>query len=217
MRCSSPRGAMVVLACVAALATLAPATATAPVLAGFETVLPLLQPAERSRLQQRAETWRRWTAAARARHAARVEAWDALPAAARGERRERYRAWQALPVDERARLVQARQRFLALDEARRQALRAGFDALDGSTRRGWRLGPSLGADYPRLQPLLAQVPADEHEPLLRVLRSMTPRQRADLAVLVQRTPPEERVALRREVVSTATANRDAWLWERLQR
>lgn len=217
MRCSSRAPGVLVLACAAALATLAAAASTPPVLAGFETVLPLLQPAERSRLQQRAETWRGWTASERARHAARVDAWEALPAAERGERRERYRAWQALPVRERTRLVQARQRYLALDEAQRQALRAAFDALDGSTRRGWRLGPSLGADYPRLQPLLAQVPADEHAPLLRVLRAMTPRQRTDLAVLVQRTPPQERAALRREIVSTAAANRDAWLWERLQR
>lgn len=217
MRRSSRARAAPVLACAAVLAALVPAASATRVLAGFESVLPLLQPPERSRLHQRAETWRGWTAAERARHAARVDAWDALPAVERGERRERYRAWRALPSDERAQLVQARQRFLALDEAQRQALRARFDALDGSTRRGWRLGPALGADYPRLQPLLAQVPADEHEPLLRVLRAMTPRQRADLAVLVQRTAPEERAVLRRDVVSTAAANRDAWLWERLQR
>lgn len=215
-RCSRT-GAAFVLAVAAVLATLAPAASTPRVLAGFDSVLPLLQPSERSRLQQRAETWRGWTAAERARHAARIAAWEALPAAERGEYRERYRAWQALPPAERTRIVQARQRFLTLDEAQRQALRARFDALDGSTRRGWRLGPALGADYPRLQPLLAQVPADEHEPLLRVLHAMAPRQRADLAVLVQRTPPSERAALRRELVSTAAASRDAWLWERLQR
>lgn len=212
------RSSRVGMALALALAVvLVPVASTPRALAGFETVLPLLQPPERNRLRQRADTWRRWTAAERERHAARVAAWDAMPAARRGEYRERYRAWQALPLDERARIAQARQRFLALDEAQRQALRSGFDALDGSARRGWRLGPSLGADYPRLQPLLAQVPADEHEPLLRVLRAMARQQRADLAVLVQRTPPPERAALRRELVSTAAANRDAWLWERLQR
>jgi hypothetical protein len=201
----------------AMMVAVAPAGSTPQVLADFEQVLPLLQPPERSRLLQRADTWRGWTAAERTRHAARLAAWEALPAAERGERRERYRAWQSLPPVERARIARARQDFERLDESQRQALRERFDSLDGSLRRGWRLGPALGADYPGLQPLLAQVREDEHEPLLRVLRAMAPRQRTDLAALVQRTPPHERDTLRRELVSTAASNRDAWLWERLQR
>jgi hypothetical protein len=217
MRRSSRRRLLPVLALATLLAAVAPAGSTPQVLADFEKVLPLLQPPERSRLLQRADTWRGWTAAERARHAERLAAWEALPAAERGERRERYRAWQALPPAERARIARARRDFERLDESQRQALRARFDSLDGSLRRGWRLGPALGADYPALQPLLAQVPEAGHEPLLRVLRAMAPQQRADLAALVQRTPPQERDALRRELVSTAASNRDAWLWERLQR
>jgi hypothetical protein len=104
-----------------------------------------------------------------------------------------------------------------LPEDQRQALRERFDALDSSERRGWLLGPVLGADYPALQPLLAQVPEAEHAPLLAVLRAMSPGQRRDLAVLVQRTPPQERGSLRRELVSTAAGSRDQWLWSRLER
>ncbi|MFC0676591.1 DUF3106 domain-containing protein [Lysobacter korlensis] len=193
------------------------AFAAAPDLSDFERVLPLLQPAERSRLQQRALTWRQWSPHERAAHAARTAAWDALPAAERGERRERYLAWRALPTAERTRILHARDAFATLDPARREVLRAQFAALDGSERRGWRLGPSLGADYPALQPLLAQVPSDQHEPLLRVLRAMEPRQRIDLAALAQRTPPNEREALRRELLSTSAANREAWLQDRLMR
>lgn len=207
--------------CVLALCMLGAAVASAiaapPGLGDFKRVMPLLQPAERSRLQQRAATWRSWSAHERAAHAARTKAWDALPVAERGERRERYVAWQALPGGERARIERAREAFAAMDPAQREVLRAQFAALDGSVRRGWRLGPSLGADYAALQPLLAQVPAEQHEPLLRVLRAMEPRQRIDLAALAQRTPPDQRAALRRELLSTSAANRDAWLHDRLMR
>ena len=49
------------------------------------------------------------------------------------------------------------------------------------------------------------------------LRAMTPPQRHDLSVLVQRTPPQERALLRNELVSTAAASRNDWLWDRLHR
>lgn len=215
MRSDRVRRARIATAALA-LAVAGLATA-APLLRSFDRVLPLLPPAERARLEQRAATVRGWSAAERAAHLARVAAWDALPAATRAARRERYVAWRALPPDERARLAHARAAFAALAPAQREALQARFDALDGSVRRGWRLGPTLGADYDRLQPLLAQVPEAEHAPLLRTLRAMTSVQRSELARLVQRTPPQERAALRRELASTAAAQRDAWLYERLQR
>ena len=187
------------------------------VLDDYAKVLPQLQPLQRERLQQRAATWRGWTAAERAEFSARAAAWDALPLSQRGERRERYLAWRTLPAGERAMIRVAMARYAALPPEQQRALRASFDALDRSQRRGWLLGPSLGVDYPALQPLLAQLPAADHDPVLRVLRAMTPQQRIDLAVLVQRTPPHERDALRRALLSTSAANRQQWLWLRLER
>ena len=217
-RADRARGRMGVAALLGAgVLLLAQAVAAPPVPAEFDAVLPRLQPAQRSQLQQRAATWSSWTAAERARFTALAAAWDALPAAERGARRERYLAWQALPPDERTRVTIAMAGHAALPPAQQQALRAQFDALDGSVRRGWLLGPTLGADYAALQPLLSQLPQDDHAPMLRTLRAMTPQQRADLAVLVQRTPPQDRETLRRELLSTSAANRDAWLWLRLER
>jgi hypothetical protein len=67
-----------------------------------------------------------------------------------------------------------------------------------------------------LQPLLAQVPASEHEPLLRTLRAMTSQQRRELGVLAQRTPPARREALRRDLMATSADARGDWLWRQLQ-
>jgi hypothetical protein len=78
------------------------------------------------------------------------------------------------------------------------------------------LGPALGADYPKLQPLLAQLPEAEHAPLLAALQAMDAVERADLAVLAQRVPPQERAALRRALLSTSVGNRGAWLRTRLE-
>lgn len=190
-------------------------TGPPPVLDDFAKVLPQLQPGLRAQLQQRAGVWTGWNEAQREAYSQRLEQWESLPRAERDARRERYRAWQALPASERSQLQAVAAGYRSLPAERQQALRAQFDGLDSSERRGWMLGPVLGADYPALQPLLAQVPASEHAPLLQVLRAMTPVQRRDLAVLVQRTPPQGRAQLRRELVSTAAGNRDKWLWGRL--
>lgn len=197
------------------LATLAHATPA--VLQDFAAVLPRLQPPQRADLLRHAERWHGWNDAERQAFRARAAAWDALAPAERGRRRERLRAWQALPTAEQARVLAAARQFALLPAERRQALRAQFDALDRSERRGWLLGPVLGTDYPALQPLLAQLPVADHAGVLAALRAMEPRQRRDLAVLVQRTPPQDRARLRRELLSTAAANRDDWLWDRLHR
>lgn len=199
------------------LLLLAPVTPAQTVLDDYARILPQLQPAQRAQLRQRATTWNGWTAAERADFSARVAAWDALSPLQRGQARERYLAWRALPSEERAAVRAAMDRHALLPPDEQQALRVQFEALDRSHRRGWLLGPSLGLDYPALQPLLAQVPAADHEGLLRVLRAMTRQQRIDLAVLVQRTPPQERDELRRALVSTSAANRQQWLWLRLER
>lgn len=199
------------------LLLLSSALAAQTALDDYARILPQLQPTQRAQLRQRAATWTGWTAAERADFSARADAWDALPPSQRGDRRVRYLAWQALPPEDRVAVRAAMDRYAMLPADQQQALRAQFDALDRSDRRGWLLGPSLGADYPALQPLLAQAPATDHEALLRVLRAMTRQQRSDLAVLVQRTPPQERDELRRALVSTSAANRQQWLWLRLER
>ena len=94
-------------------------------------------------------------------------------------------------------------------------LRAQFDALDPIAQRGWLLGPAIGGDYPKLHALLAQLPEAQHAPMLRVLRRMDNAERADLTVLAQRVPPQDRPALVQALLSTADAQRPAWLQVRL--
>lgn len=146
----------------------------------------------------------------------RVAEWDALPSAERGARRERWQAWQHLPEAQRAAVLDAAARFSALPPEEQQALRMRFAQLPAGDRRGWLLGPRLGLAWPRLQPLLMQVPADEREPLLATLHELSPLQLDDLATLAQRTPPQERDALRRGLLAAAHADRTAWLQERLR-
>ncbi|MGN6113707.1 MAG: DUF3106 domain-containing protein, partial [Luteimonas sp.] len=86
-----------------------------------------------------------------------------------------------------------------------QALRDAFSAQPGDLQRGWLLGPSLGAAWPRLEPLLQQVPARERDPLLARLRGMDGAGLDALAMLAQRTPPQEREALRQRLLSGSSA------------
>ena len=139
-----------------------------------------------------------------------------MPVGERGKQREHYAAWRALPSTARGEVAAAALAFALLPELEQQALHARFAALDRSSQRGWLLGPALGADYPKLQPLLAQLPEAEHAPLLAVLQAMDAAGRADLAVLAQRVPPQERAALRRALLSTSADNRGAWLRMRLE-
>lgn len=145
----------------------------------------------------------------------RITQWDALPEAVRRDRREHWQAWRALPVDQRLQVQAAALAFVALAPEQQQALRAQFAQRDGGERHDWLLGPALGADLAALQPLVLQVPIAQREPLLVVLRTMTPAERLDLAVLAQRTAPQQRDALRRDLMSTSAANRAAWLQSRL--
>ncbi|WP_374012432.1 hypothetical protein [Pseudoxanthomonas koreensis] len=129
---------------------------------------------------------------------ARQIAWRQLDAGTRAQLREVAAALDALPADER------------------DTLRARFAALDAIERRGWLLGPVLGADYPGLHPLLGYVAADERAPLLATLRAMTPEQRARLAELARRAAPAVRDRLRRELMAQPPAQLDAWLERRSQ-
>ena len=143
--------------------------------------------------------------------AQRRQAWDALPHEERGERRERWAAWRDLPADERAALRASALRFAALGPEEQAQLRGRFDLLDASVRHGWLLGPGLGADYPRLHALVAQVPEDARTALLEALRGLDAQARDDLAVLAARTPPQERAALRVELLAQPPAQRGRWL------
>jgi len=145
----------------------------------------------------------------------RYDAWRALPESMRREQREAWQALRALPADERARMQAAREDWRALPIARQQELRARFDALDAGIRRGWLLGPTLGADWPRLHALFAQVPPGERESLLAALRALPRQALADLGVLAQRTPPQAREELRRELLAQPEAARASWLRRRV--
>lgn len=144
-------------------------------------------------------------------------AWDALPRPVREDRRARYAAWRALDEIQRARLRAAASEIAALPPEHQAALRTQFSVLDGMQRQGWRLGPDLGADWPRLQPLFAYVPAGERDGLLALLRRMDAEQRDDLAALAQRLPPQDRDAFRRELLAVPDGQRRAWLRQRRDR
>ena len=146
----------------------------------------------------------------------RLAAWNALPLSEREERRARYQAWLQLGAGERDSLRALAAQVDAFPPERKQALRAQFDALDDVQRRGWRLGPVLGRDYPALHPLLAYVSTPQRLPLLDRLRGMDAQQRADLAVLAQRTPPQDRQGLRSELLSVPSAQVAAWLRAKLE-
>lgn len=176
-----------------------------------------LPAALRERLQQRAATLAAMSPAQRQQFQRRIAEWQALEPEARRRQRERWQAWQALPDGERTRLQAAALAFAALPVQEQLDLRARFAQLDDSARRGWLLGPVLGADWVALQPLLMQVPEAQREPLLQAVRALGSQQRADLGVLAQRTPPPDRDRLRREFLATPAARRGAWLVQQLDR
>jgi hypothetical protein len=202
---------------VAVLLAAAVATAIAALPPTVQEQLSKLPPPLQRQLRAREATLQALAPEQRAALRQRFAAWDALPLAQRREQRERWQAWQALPPQQQGALRDAAMAFAALPPDRQQALRAGFAQLDGNARRGWLLGPVLGARYARLQPLLMQVPAAQREPLLAVLRAMTPAELDELAVLAQRTAPPQRDALRRDLLSTSAANRADWLRAQLDR
>ncbi|MBD9480238.1 DUF3106 domain-containing protein [Pseudoxanthomonas sp. PXM02] len=169
---------------------------------------------------QDAENAARWAAMSPATQAGweqRRLTWDALPRQEREDRRSRYAAWRALDEIQRARLRAAATEIAALPPEHQAALRTQFSVLDGMQRQGWRLGPDLGADWPRLQPLFAFVPPGERDGLLALLRRLDAEQRDDLAALAQRLPPQDRDAFRRELLAVPDAQRSAWLRQQRDR
>ncbi|MFI8717425.1 DUF3106 domain-containing protein [Stenotrophomonas sp. NPDC077464] len=131
--------------------------------------------------------------------------------------RARYAQWQALPEAERARIRDAARRVAALPAAQQQALRARFDEQDQRFRDGWLLGPQLGQQFPKLQGLFGYLPAAQRESALVALRQLNDGQLAQLTLIAQRTPPQERDQVRDQFLGLAPAARDAWLRENVVR
>ena len=162
-------------------------------------------------LQRRQSDLQAMTPGQRVHFGQALAAWNALPLGEREARRARYQAWLQLDEGERARLRVLAAQVGAYPEQRRQALRLQFDALDDVQRHGWRLGPVLGREYAQLHPLLAYVPDNQRLPLLARLRAMSAEQRSALAMLAQRTPPQDRQALRSELLAASVDGVVGWL------
>jgi len=134
-----------------------------------------------------------------------------LDAPQQRQRRADYAAWRALPEGERERIRQAAARFAALPAEQQQRLREQFQAQDQSFRDGWRLGPQLGMQFPKLHGLFGLVPPEQREAALAVLRQLSPAQLAQLTLVAQRTPPQERDTVRSAFLAVPAAERDTWL------
>ncbi|PPU99037.1 hypothetical protein XpopCFBP1817_03395 [Xanthomonas populi] len=143
--------------------------------------------------------------------------WNALTPAQQAELRARYAAWKGLTATDRVVLRQARERLHALPADQQRALRTQFTDMDRLHRDGWRLGSQLGAFYSPLQPLIGYVLPAQRDALLSVLRSLDAGQLEQLALLTQRTPPQDRDALRDALLAEAPATRNAWLKRQLAR
>ena len=147
----------------------------------------------------------------------RRQAWDALSHAQRGAQRAAWDAWQALPEAERALLRGAAQRHALLTTDARQQLQAQFEQQPADARHGWWLGPWLGAEWSRIAPLFAYVQPDERNALLEWLRQASPADLHALQRLAQSTPPEQRQAVRRQLLGMPPVARSAWLEARFSR
>lgn len=149
------------------------------------------------------------------RAAAPAQRWDQLSAEQRRQRRSQYAAWQAMSPGAQQRVRDAAARFAALSPAQQQALRERFSAQDQSFRDGWRLGPLLGEHFSRLQGMFGFVPEAERAQTLAILQQLSPAQVAQLTLVAQRTPPQQRDAVRGEFLAIAPAQRDAWLAQKV--
>lgn len=137
--------------------------------------------------------------------------WEQLSDERRRERRAQYAAWRAMSEGERQRVREAAARFAALPPGTQQTLRGRFADQDQAFRDGWRLGPLLGEHFGRLQGMFGFVPEAQRTRTLAVLRQLTRAQLAQLTLVAQRTPPQQRDAVRTAFLAVAPGERDAWL------
>nr|WP_255699381.1 DUF3106 domain-containing protein [Luteimonas sp. Y-2-2-4F] len=173
--------------------------------------LRVLPAADRARVEAQARQWAALPPERREALRQRMAQWDALPLAERQSRRAAWAVWETLPEAERARLRATAAAYARMPEAQRRELAERYAALDAFQREGWGLGAVLGAEWPQLHGLFSLVPSDQRAELLAMLRALDERARADLAVIAQRTPPEERDALRRKLLSMPAPVRTDWL------
>ena len=148
--------------------------------------------------------------------AQRLQRWDALPPRTRGAQRGAWEAWRALSASERVRLRDIAKRWRMLAGEERVALRARFEALSADARQGWWLGPGMGGQWPRVAPLFAFAPESERAALLALLRAADSEDIDALERLAQITPPEERDALRLDLLRVPAAGRRAWMLAKVQ-
>jgi len=146
----------------------------------------------------------------------RQQRWDALPARARGAQRGAWQAWRDMPAAERVRVRAIAARWQSLADEERVALRARFEALPADARHGWWLGPGTGRHWPRVAPLFAFAPEAERVALLDLLRAADSVDIDVLERLAQITPPEERDALRLDLLRVPAAERRAWMLAKVQ-
>ncbi|GHC12384.1 DUF3106 domain-containing protein [Thermomonas carbonis] len=146
----------------------------------------------------------------------RVQRWDALSPTSRATRRGAWQAWRTLRPAERVRLRAIATRWRLLGSEEQAALRARFDALPADARHGWWLGPDMGRHWPRVAALFAFAPASQRDALLALLRAADAEDIDALERLAQITPPEERDALRLDLLRVPLAQRRAWMLAKVQ-
>ena len=146
----------------------------------------------------------------------RMQAWVALSPKQRAVQRGAWEAWRALLPAERIALRGIASRLQRISTEDQQALRTRFSALPADARQGWWLGPAMGRDWPRVAPLFVFVPEAQRGPLLALLRAADAEDVDALERLTQITPPEERDALRADLLRIPAAQRREWMLARFQ-
>lgn len=178
-------------------------------LAGAQSLWPVLPPAERAQLRRNARHWLGLDAAGQAALTRAAAAWDRLPAPERAARRGRLADWSQLDEADRARLRGAATALAALPAARQSALRRQFAALPATEREDWRLGPSLAPQIAPLKPLFAFLPAADQAALLALLRDLPPPAREALGKVAADAGEARRQELRRQLLAAPPAARPA--------
>jgi hypothetical protein len=198
---------------VAVAAEPVPWSALAPseqeLLAPWETRWPALNSEHQQRLRDNARAWLQLTPEEREQFKARIGAWEAMPPGERARLRERYEAFLLLPPEERQRLRRGFQRFRDLPPEQRRRLRQEFERMSPAERRAFLLGAQARDTADTARRAFAFVPPEERPATLQMLRELSREDRQRLRDLVPRLAPEQRDALRRDLLQRDPAQRSA--------